>query len=298
MYCPVRFSQFRESQLTVGAYTFLGISCVVLAIFTVFWNSLILHALRKCQTLHAPTKALFCSLAFSDLGVGIVVFPIFAAICFAAISNNIEVFCAIRDLYVIAGYCLGSVSFFTMTAISLDRIYAFTLKSRYHQFVTFKRVVLLLAGCWIFGVIWPFSWFISENMTNFLATVIIFCSVVTSSILYIKIAIGIRRHQRQIQEQRTYSAPQRHGGNNFSISQYKRSLNTMILVFCILLACYLPYFVVSLNVATGSNSNTNLAMNITATVIKLNSLLNPLVYCWRIREIRREVMNVLRCFTF
>ncbi|XP_078356078.1 ocellar opsin-like [Oculina patagonica] len=258
MYCPVRFSQFRESPVTVGAYTFLSISCVVLAIFTVFGNSLILHALRKCQTLHAPTKVLFCSLAFSDLGVGIVVFPIFAAYCFAAVFSNIKVFCAIRDFYVIAGYCLGSVSFFTMTVISLDRFYAFTLRLRYHHFVTFKRVVLLLAGCWIFGVIWPLSWFISENMTDFLATFIIFCSVVTTSSSFIKIAIGIRRHQRQIQEQQTYSATQQHGGNNFSIVQYKKSLNTMMLVFCLLLACYLPYFVViSLNVWTGSNSNTN-----------------------------------------
>ena len=105
---------------------FLGIVCVVLAIFTVFGNSLILHALRTCQTLHAPTKALLCSLAFSDLGVGIVVYPLFAVYCFTVVFNNSEAFCSIHDSYAIAAYCLGSVSFLTMTAIAIDRLYAFT----------------------------------------------------------------------------------------------------------------------------------------------------------------------------
>ncbi|XP_078346297.1 melanocyte-stimulating hormone receptor-like [Oculina patagonica] len=293
MYCDGRLSQFRESPSTIAVYTFLGFLSVVLAIFTVFGNSLILHALRNCQTLRAPTKALFCSLAFSDLAVGIVVNPMFAGYCLAAVFNNIEAFCAIRDPYVIAGFCLGSVSFFTMTAISLDRFYAFTLRLKYHQTVTFKRVVFLLAGCWMFGFIWPFTWLISENITKILAAVMIFCSVMTTSLSFVKIAIGIRRHHQQ----RSIVAPQQNGGNRFSIAQYKNSLTTMILVFCLLLACYLPYFaVLPLNVMTGSNSNTNLALNITAAVTKLNALLNPLVYCWRMREIRRHVMSALRCF--
>ena len=296
MYCHVRFYQFRETSTTIAVYTFLGISSVVMAIFTVFANTLILHALRKCQTLHAPTKALFFGLAFSDLAVGIVIHPLFATYCFAAVFNNIEVFCAIRSPYTIAAYFLGSVSFLTMTAISLDRFYAFTLKLRYHQVVTFKRIVFLLAGCWIFGFIWPFSFLISENITKIVAAVIIFCSVVTTSLSFVKIAIGIRRHQRQTQEQQTRFAFQRHG-SQFNISQYKKSLYTMILVFCLLLICYLPFcMALPLNLVTGSSSNTNLSLNITSWIIKLNSLLNPLVYCWRMREIRREVITALPCF--
>ena len=299
MYCHVRFSQFRETSTTIYAYTFLGISSVVLAIFTVFGNSLILYALRKCQTLHASTKALFCSLALSDLGVGLIVYPLFATYCFAAVFNDIEVFCSIRGPYTIADYCLGSTSFFTTTAISLDRFYAFTLRFRYHQVVTFKRVAFLLAGCWAFGFIWPFTFLLNEQISKIMVAVIIFCCVVITSISYIKITFGIRRYRRQIQQttQQTISAHQQHGGNHFRIGQFKKSLYTMILVFCLLLVCYLPFFtVLPLNVVTGSHSNTNLALNITAAVIKLNSLLNPLVYCWRMGEIRREVLTALPSF--
>ena len=296
MYCHVRFSQFRESSFAITVYTLLGFSSAVLATFTIFGNLLILYALWKCQTLHAPTKALFCSLALSDLGVGLAAYPLFAAYCLAAVFNDIEVFCAIRGPYTIAGYFLGSVSFITITAITLDRVYAFTLKIRYHQFVTFKRVSFLLFACWIFGFIWPFSFLLDEKISKIVAGMIIFCCVVIASISYIKITVGIRRHQHQIQEQGTISASQQHGTNNFSIEQYKKSLKTMMLVFCLFLACYVPFFaVLPLNLVTGSNSNTNLALNITSAVFKLNSLLNPLVYCWRIREIRSQVMTALSC---
>ncbi|KAL9957328.1 hypothetical protein ACROYT_G038954, partial [Oculina patagonica] len=287
MYCHLIFSHYRESTTTVSVYLALGISNVVLAIFTVLGNSLVWHALRKCQSLHAPTKALFCSLAFSDLAVGIVAFPLFAVYCFAPVFNNIEVFCAIRDPYAIIAFCLGSVSIFTMTAISLDRSYAFTLKLRYHQFVTYKRVVLLLAGCWILGFIWPFLWLFNNNLTAIVAAVILFCCMLITSISYVKIIFGIRRHQRQVHEQQTITEPQHPGRNHFNIDQYKKSLNTMILIFCLLIACYLPHAIaVVVILVTGINSTTLLVLNITSVVIKLNSLLNPLVYCWKIREIR------------
>ena len=46
--------------------------------------------------------------------------------------------------------------------------------------------------------------------------------------------------------------------------------------------------------ATASNSDTTLAFNITAGIVYLNSLLNPILYCWKIKEIREEVLIVLR----
>jgi len=295
MNCHERFSQFRETSTTIAAYTVLGISSIVFAVFTVFGNLLILHALRKCQTLHAPTKVLFCSLAFSDLGVGIIVYPLFATYCFAAVLDDIEAFCAIRGPYTIAGYCLASVSFFTMTVLSLDRFYAFTTRLRYHQLVTFERAVFLLAACWIFGFIWPFSWLLNEKIAMIVAALLIFCCVVTTSISYFKITIGIRRHQRRIQEQQTIPELQHHGGSHFSINQYKQTLKTMIMVFCLLIACYLPFFAVLPFTMSEPNSYSMLALNITSAIIKSNSLLNPLVCSWRMREIIREVAITLQC---
>ena len=57
-------------------------ACVVNAISSVtstFGNTLILLALRKCRSLHSPSKALLCSLALTDLFVDVVVLPLFTA---------------------------------------------------------------------------------------------------------------------------------------------------------------------------------------------------------------------------
>ena len=72
----------------------------------------------------------------------------------------------------------------------------------------------------------------------------------------------------------------------------------MIIIFCLLLACYLPYFIVAIvTMVMGKSSSTMLAWNMTSAFVYLNSLLNPLVYCWRMREIRRAVVIALKCFT-
>lgn len=297
MSCLLRFSYIREASTSTVAYTIFGSVNIVLAIFTVIGNSLILHALRKCPSLFAPTKALLCSLALSDLGVGLIVLPLFAAYCFAVAFNNTELFCNIQNPYAITAYCLVSVSFLTMTAVTLDRFCALKLRQRYRSEVTLKRVVLVLAACWIFGLAWPFIWLLNEKIALIIAMIIIFCCVVISSLLFIRTYYGIRHHQQQIQSQQAISVPRQPGGNQFNIGGYKTFLNTMVLVFCLLLACYLPYFsVLGVTMGTASTSDTTLAFNITAGIIYLNSLLNPIVYCWRMRQIRREILIALPCF--
>ena len=97
-----------------------------------------------------------------------------------------------------------------------------------------------------------------------------------TSISCIRTYLGIRHHQNQLHAQQI-------GGNQFITGRYKKSINTITFIFCLLLACYLPYFTaVGIFMATASNSDTTLAFNTTAGIVYLNSLLNPILYCWRI----------------
>ena len=297
MSCVARVFYLNESHSSTVAYTVLAGTNILLAIITIIGNSLILHALRKCQSLRRSTKALFCSLAFSDLSIGVFVLPLFVAYCFAVAFYNVDVFCVIQGPYAMAGFCLASVSFLTMTAICLDRYYAVKLKQRYHQVATFKLVASTLAACWVFGIIWPSTWLLSERLAMIAALIIIFCCVVITSVFSIKTYLGIRQQQQQIHQRQVISVPQQHDRNEVTIAGYKRSVNTMMLIFCLLFACYLPYFIVlGVTMATTSNSNTALAFNVSSGIIYFNSLVNPIVYCVKIRQIRREVLIMLPCF--
>ena len=300
MFCLIEFPQWREISTSTVAYTVLGITNIVLAIFTIFGNCMMLHALRKCLSLYSPIKALFCSLALSDLGVGLFVQPLFAVCCFAVVLNDIDLFCKVRTPYAIVGYCLASVSFLTRTVIAFDRFRAFKLRVWYRQVITLKTVLLRLAVCWIVGVLWPFSWLLHEKIARVISTVIIFCCVVLTSVTSIRTYTRIRHHQQQVNVQRSISLPQQQGGirNHLNAGRYKKSLNTIMLLFCLLLCCYLPYFIVVCVAVSTSKENLNpsLAFNIAAEIACLNSLLNPILYCWRMREIRREVFILLPCF--
>ena len=169
------------------------------------------------------------------------------------------------------------------------------MRLRYHQIVTFNRIVLLLTAFWLFRLIWPFSWLVSTKIANLIAAVIILSCAVITSICYYKTMTGLRRHQCQIQKQ--CATHQQHGGNPFRLGQYKKSVNSMIIIFCLLLACYLPYFIVAIvTMVLGKSSSTMLPWNMTPAFVYLNSLLNPLVYCWRMRRIRLAVVIALTCF--
>ena len=300
MFCLIEFPQWREITSSTVAYTVLGITNIVLAIFTVFGNCLMLQALRKCRSLYSPIKALFCSLAFSDLGIGLFVQPLFAACCFAVVFNDIDLFCKVRTPYAIVGFCLASVSFLTILVITFDRFRAFKLRVWYRQVITLKTVLLRLAACWMVGILWPFSWLLHQRIARVISTVFIFCCVVLTSVTSIRTYIAIRHHQQQLNPQPVISVPQRQGRirHHLNADRYKKSLNTIMLIFCLLFCCYLPYFIVVCVAVSTSKEHLNpsLAFNIAADIACLNSLLNPILYCWRMREIRREVFILLPCF--
>ena len=201
MSCLARFSSIREASTSTAAYTVLGSLNIVLAFLTIFGNSLMLNCLRKCQSIHAPTKALFCSLALSDLGVGLFAFPLFAVYCFAVAFSNMDLFCNIQGPYAIFSSCLGSVSFLSTTALALDRFYALKFRLTYRQVITFKLTLRVLAACWIFGIAWPLMWLLNERVTFITAIAIIFCSVMITSISCNRTYLRIRRHQNQLHAQ-------------------------------------------------------------------------------------------------
>ena len=52
--------------------------------------------------------------------------------------------------------------------------------------------------------------------------------------------------------------------------------------------------VLALTPQRGFSTSTYLTMQFTITLVFLNSSLNPLLYCWKIREVRQAVKEILR----
>ena len=90
-----------------------------LSITAFLGNTLILVALHKESSLHAPSKLLFRSLATTDLCVGIIVEPLVVTFCLSAVHEQWHICHFVHDAVYTAGYILCSVPMLTVTAIKV-----------------------------------------------------------------------------------------------------------------------------------------------------------------------------------
>lgn len=200
-----------------------------------------------------------------------------------------------------ATFSLCGVSLLTVTAISVDRLPALLKSMRYRQIVTLKRVRTLLLMFWIqngcssFTFVWNVDiYYVVSAMS------ILLCSAI-STFCYVKILFFLRSHEANMrgnpyQVNNTNSA-------SLNVRWYKKSLSTALWIHFTLIACYLPLAIIlsCKNFVLVERTPTLLILEmVTPSLCYLNSLLNPILYCWKIREIRQVVKKILKkiCCSF
>lgn len=288
----LRYSYLQEFPKNI--YVVICCADAVIFLFASLGNILILIALRQSQSIHSPSKALFSSLALSDLAVGLIVAPLHFGLTLGVVRQDPWLYCEFFAPTTVAGYVMASVSTLTATAIALDRYLAFRLRIRYRQLVTVKRVVHILMLVWIIAILFAVSWTVNRNISHIAGAFATFLCISTAFYCYLKIFFGLRHQAAQIQEQNQLG-PQANQQNLFNIPVYKKSVKNIFLTYCVILMCYVPYFLALIMLfSVGLSSVTFLVLSLSYIIILLNSSLNPFVYCWRIREIRKQVVRILK----
>ena len=119
------------------------------AITAFLGNTLILVALHKETSLHAPSKLLFRNLTTTDLCVGLIVEPVYVTYFISTLNERWNICPYVFAVSSITGHTLCGVSLFTLTAISVDRCLALILGLRYRQVVTLKRIYRIVVMFWV-----------------------------------------------------------------------------------------------------------------------------------------------------
>ena len=268
---------------------------VPLAIVATFANSLVFAAVRHSPSIRLPSKLLLCSLVLTDLGVGLVVQPVFVTLLITKIENFPAIACFCRKTFSLASATFTSASMLTMTAISLDRYIALFFHLKYHEIVTTRRVCVVLAIVWSLALFFASTWL--WNIVLFAPFVffgILLCFSVTS-VAYIKIYRGLRhQHGHQVQGS-TQVQVQQQAGNTLDLAKYRRSASSMLWIYSLFILCYLPYFCAKLVSAILTPSTFIICIvEFSLTVVFLNSSLNPFIYCFRLPDVRAKVLQTLR----
>ena len=253
-------------------------------------NVLVLAAVWRNPSLRTPSTILLCSLAVSDLFVGFLVLPVNIAIALTPLSRSSS-YLRLSQAGTFLTIQLCCVSLDTMTAISVDRYLALRYHMRYPNLMTSKRAVYVAATFWCKNVILSLISIWKRNTIFLVAVVLIALCLFISSITYSAIYRIVRHHQHQIHAQQQ-AVQSMNAEQNCKIQAKKRAVNTFIYYICMLL-CYFPSAVSSLIWVT-YKQHWNIRWCFADTILFMNSAINPFLYIWRNREIRRAVLKILR----
>ena len=288
--------QYCSAELSEKAHTyliFLSVINMFLSITAFLGNTLILVALRKESSLHPPSKLLYRNLAITDLCVGIIVGPFSAAYWISEAMERWDICFYALHLSSMISSVLCVVSLLTLTAISIDRVLALLLGLRYRQIVTLKKTYVVMLIFWVCSIVAAAMYIVNTLVTSWWANMVTFLCLVTSIFSYTKIFLTLRYNSIQPQEQ--ISQAQSTQATPLNMARYRKAASSALWVQVTLVVCYLPYFVAVVLTPHGELPfPTYLARQFGVTILFLNSSLNPLLYCWKIKEVRQAAKETLR----
>lgn len=266
--------------------------------FTVLLNVLVIVAVKRRPRLQSNANILLACLAVTDALAGLTVQPSFIAwkscrLLHSSYTNEIRAFHSrsIRFL------CLCSV--LHLTLVTCERLIAIKFTMRYCSLVTKKTIKAAVISVWVFATV---AENISDIFTIFTSTMrnILFCVTVIFCIHFIALAYFILyretcRHRKMIKtHQRPKEDVQR-------FAKESKAFKTTVFVVASAMLSFIPMAVTLLMKMTVLRKGTTdsqmvLIVSILSPLVRtcgmLNSLLNPLVYCLRQREMRKFVLKV------
>ena len=269
---------------------------VLMALTATAGNTLILVALNKVSSLHPSSKLLFRNLAATDLCVGVIAQPLYIGYVTLLLTENWKVCRHALVASFAMGSLLGAVSLPTLTAISVDRLLALLLRQRYRQVVTLRRTKVLVINLWLLAAVATVIYFVNYDIALQGTIIVVSLYLITSIFSYTWIFFALRHRQRQVQivfqRQSSRTTP-------LNIARYRKAVSSSLWVQLVIVVCYLPYeIVVALWAHTGLPSVVFLVAQCTITLVYLNSSLNPVIYCWKIKELRQVVKQTIGQFFF
>ena len=257
-----------------------------------FGNILVIRALFKASSIPANIKKFFLSLAVSDLAVGL-----FAQLMYAVVlrmvangGHDFHLLCPTTlTVCYLSLFFLAGASFLNVTAIAVDRHLAITLHLRYQELVTSKRVIIALVSVWLTSG-GTASLYLVDSRIDIPVVIGQFVGILLTTVAYIQIYRAVRHHQNQIQSQL-----QQQNAQAMELFREKKSVFNAVYFYVIFVVCYLPFFSSGiLFITDGVQISVWLPMHTAIFFVLLNSSLNPVVYCWRYREIRQIIKSTLK----
>ena len=288
-----------------GFGLFYGVACITLSLTAIIGNSIVFYAFWISKSLNHTSqmsRMLLLSLAASDLGVGLFVLPLNAALMLQMLGlvssndglrdQNMTKTCPLFKAAIFVSIFFSGALLLTIGAIAIDKYLSLYLHLKYTQLVTSARIRIAVSA------IWTISFLLATLETLLGLNVIINTSgmvlvIFIASIAYWKIYTIALHHQNQICVQ---DGQQNQICRLTHFSRAKRMAMKTSSLFFVLVICDAPSIVICPMFEYSKTPSTLLTLffYVSSFLFISNTCLNPLVICWKIREVREIFANVFK----
>ncbi|XP_078344546.1 adenosine receptor A1-like isoform X2 [Oculina patagonica] len=303
MYCNVTNlatqPPFNYSSNFYGENVATSVLLALISPVAVAGNALVLAAIWRNPSFRTPSYIFLAGLAITDFCTGLIVLPTSVAKGLIYLTdphmnlfdkNNWPTSYLITRVIVdVSATYLFHVTILMTTLMSIERWLHMSRRS----LVTVRRacfavVMLLLTPIPLVVNIIQGTFSLTYAVISL--SVLVFC-LTTTSVAYFKVFRIIRRHQQQIQVSEFSQSMAR---PTINFAKYKKSVFTILYIVALFCISYLPIvisFVLLLNLPI--NEFIGPFVTVSVTLVFLSSSLNPLLYLWRMKDIRNEVRQLV-----
>ena len=287
------FDNLPNAGKTNSYYTVNLATSVVLALLapmTVTGNAIILATIWKNSSLRTPSYVLLAGLAVTDFFTGLLSQPVYILNNWSDITGNRKINCITTAVAMGQGFYFSSLAGLVIMMTAVER----WLHMNRRSLLTVRRVVILYIAAslllipMVVGI--SQSWLLRKAFFNKLMSCYVLGAalcVAFTAFAYFKVFQIIRHHQKQVQTNESA----------IDMRKFRKSLFTILFILAVFVLSYLPYlcwqFAVIILQNSG-NSSMELVKDVCVVLVFLSSLLNPLLYYWRVKEIRDDVKSNLR----
>ena len=257
----------------------------------ILMNVLVIAAVKTRRRLQSMSNILLACLAGTDLLVGTVTLPtIIVAEIFAIADGSTTTYCNIirkivaplRDVSVLA-------SLFHLPVISVDRLIALKYPLRYEEIVTKFRITIATIIAWFIATTYTiFNNLFASSLFSF---VLQFMAVLNLSIVvycHISLCFISRRHEKQIRSE------QMPGEAASKFREEKKAWKTTAIIIGCVFFCLLPGCFDTLGVMINLDRKWfHILRPLVVFFLMLNSLCNPIIYCFRSNAMRKAMIAIL-----
>ena len=283
--------------LTETAAFYIAITTKSIACpFTVLLNILVIVAVAKRRALQKNSNILLASMAVADFLVGAVSMPITTVMDVLLIRKELSLtICKLAFANQMVQYGAVSSSFFHLTVIAWERYVAIKKWKDYRIIVTRTRVKICAVVAWLLAIITTTPVRIMKSagvdykylkVLNIISGLNAVVCIVLIGVFYILAYLGVR--SRKTNDTSTVDA-----GNKAKLENTIAKATGIITV--VLLVFYIPSIVVFLFGEAVPFLRTSSFFRWSELLIQLNSLVNPILYCFALnRNFRKEVLEMMK----